>query len=249
MKASIPTITGRLLYELSWEGNAKTGYREGGRGRENVLTSEALQILDFLPRRDFLGEVVQAMHGASSARERLISEMESAELEVLPPEISLASSATTRKAKAIVQPDGHLSSESVYCLIEAKRIRSSSFQTHQLAREVVAAIQQAGNRTPLVALLLGNEPPVRVRSHGLLSIEEAVELRLAHVIEHEAEDFDLDSDQVRDRLSETVCWITWHEIGEVIAMQASAFRGQPDSVNGAIKRMAETLETVLEWHS
>ena len=58
MKVS-PSITGRLLEEISWEGNARR-YRRGGQGRENVLTAEVFQILDFLPRDRFLGEVIRS---------------------------------------------------------------------------------------------------------------------------------------------------------------------------------------------
>ena len=72
---------------------------------------------------------------------------------------------------------------------------------------------------------------------------------MAHAVEHQAENFNLDTDQIRDRLPETVCWITWQEIGVVVARQARIFEGRPDSVNGAIQRMANTLATVLEWHS
>ena len=45
------SVLGRLLEELSWAGNTIRNYREGGRGYENVLTAEALQGLDFLPRK------------------------------------------------------------------------------------------------------------------------------------------------------------------------------------------------------
>lgn len=47
-----PTLIGRLLHEISWEGNARP-YREGGRGRENVLTAEVFLVLDFLPAQLF----------------------------------------------------------------------------------------------------------------------------------------------------------------------------------------------------
>ena len=72
---------------------------------------------------------------------------------------------------------------------------------------------------------------------------------MAHVVEHQAENFNLDTDQIRDRLPEILCLIAWQKIGELVAKQASAFKGQPDSVNGAIKRMASTLATLLDWHS
>lgn len=46
--AGVPaSVVGRLLAEISWE--RATAYREGGRGRENVLVAEVLMALDFLP--------------------------------------------------------------------------------------------------------------------------------------------------------------------------------------------------------
>lgn len=50
---------------------------------ENVLTAEALQGLDFLPRRSFLGAVVEQAHGAETARSLLASEMEDAQRDPL----------------------------------------------------------------------------------------------------------------------------------------------------------------------
>jgi hypothetical protein len=45
---------GRFLEELSWCGVTIRNYRDGGRGYENVLTTEVLQGLDLLPRSPFL---------------------------------------------------------------------------------------------------------------------------------------------------------------------------------------------------
>lgn len=56
------TVLGRLLEELSWDGNTIKAYRYGGRGFENVLTAEVFQALYFLPRQAFLG----ALHGSAS---------------------------------------------------------------------------------------------------------------------------------------------------------------------------------------
>ena len=52
---------GRLLEELSWEGNARK-YRGGGRGLENVLVTEVFSLLDQLPRSTFLGAVLTSRH-------------------------------------------------------------------------------------------------------------------------------------------------------------------------------------------
>ena len=115
------SIIGRLLDEISWEGNARR-YRGGGRGKENVLTAEVLYPLDLLPRTSFLGEVIAGAHGADAARQRMTQEVERATLSFLPGDLSLANS-TIR-----VQPDALLTSPSCYTFIEAKRIRPSRFQ-------------------------------------------------------------------------------------------------------------------------
>jgi hypothetical protein len=72
---------GRLLQEVSFE-DARS-YHDGGTGRENVLTVEVFQALDFLPREGFLGSVTGAAHGANRARERLIEDIENTTVEVL----------------------------------------------------------------------------------------------------------------------------------------------------------------------
>jgi hypothetical protein len=78
------SVVGRLLEELSWVGATIRNYRNGGRGYENVLTAEALQALDFLPRGAFLGAVLDVAHGADTARAKLISEIEEAKFTLLP---------------------------------------------------------------------------------------------------------------------------------------------------------------------
>ena len=73
----------RLLDEISWEGNASK-YRDGGLGKETVLTAEVLQALDFLPREAFLGQVLRMAHGADLARAHASSDAEHLVFDVLP---------------------------------------------------------------------------------------------------------------------------------------------------------------------
>lgn len=127
---------GRLLEEISWEGNANP-YRDGGRGKENVLTVEALTPLDYLPRQSFLGQILREAHGADQARTRVASEIEQAHISMLPGDIYLGQSEVN------LQPDAIIVGPSSYVLIEAKRIRRSSFQENQLAREFVAVLQES----------------------------------------------------------------------------------------------------------
>jgi len=150
------SVIGRLLEEVSWEGESVRTYRDGGRGRENVLTAEVLWPLSCLPREAFFAEVLRRAHGAEEARFQAAEELEEAEVTLLPDQIELG------PGRVAVQPDATVISPATYTLIEAKRIRRSSFQVNQLAREVVALLAKAGDRSPLLVLLLGS-PPTRDR--------------------------------------------------------------------------------------
>jgi hypothetical protein len=74
---------GRLLEELSWEGNARR-YRQGGRGLENVLVTEVFAALDLLPREAFLGSILRSAHSGDQARAAAAAGAEDARVEVLP---------------------------------------------------------------------------------------------------------------------------------------------------------------------
>src|SRR5947209_4581372 len=134
-----------LLREISWEGKTVKRYRLGGQGLENVLTAEALQALDFLPRTAFLGKVVTAAHGADRARKRLADEIESSKMDLLPGPHFLSRAESGRK-ELVVQPDAVITSRRCYVLVEAKRIRASSFQREQLAREYALLRRKAKER-------------------------------------------------------------------------------------------------------
>lgn len=242
-KSQMPTIVGRLLYEISWEGNAKI-YRSGGRGRENVLTAEVLQILDWLPRGHFLGSVLRNMHGASATREILAAQVEEIAITMLPDAVYLRPSAK----KYEVQPDGRIISSSVFCFIEAKRIRPGSFSAKQLARELVATILMAEKRNPLLALLLPDKPPVPVKGAGRLTIEEAVNVYIQEAVEKEAENFSFSVKDVQELMDDTICWITWDELLVCVKKQLASFSNESTSVVNAVSRMVENLDRVIQWH-
>jgi hypothetical protein len=82
VEADAMSLVGKLLEEVSWE--HATSYRQGGWGRENVLSAEVMMALDFLPRGRFLGSVIRAAKGAEGGRLVLIHEIEEAELRFLP---------------------------------------------------------------------------------------------------------------------------------------------------------------------
>jgi hypothetical protein len=229
-------MLGRLLEEVSWEGHARI-YRQGGRGRENVLSAEALQLLNALPRTHFLGAIVEALHGGKPESKALLrSEIEEATLELLPGDIG------------IVQPDGLLESKSVYGFIEAKRLRPSSFMPHQLARELVsvsAEAQRVGRR-PLLILVLAKPPPVPIQRQGRKSLRDAIEPHLAGALKRLPAST-LTGDELRASIDSAVSWITWGELQEVV-VRGAAFYGSESSGDRAVRRQVTLLDKVLEWH-
>ena len=234
------SVVSRLLEEISWEGNAKK-YHDGGRGKENVLTAEVFYPLDFLPRTAFLGEIIAGAHGADAARRRVIAEIEEATISFLPGDVPLANSTIQ------VQPDVLLTSASTYTLVEAKRIGPSRFQTDQLARELIATVRQAGERVPLLLVILGSPPPVHVlKIPGLVSLEDAITQRLDKVdawFESELRPEDLVS-----RIPETLAWTTWGEIRDVLATNRVRFSSAPEGLGRSVSRLCDAAIAAINWH-
>jgi hypothetical protein len=100
-----PSVFGRLLEEISWEGNARH-YRTGGQGYENVLTAEVLQALDFLPRAGFFARILESVAGAgaASAVRTLTNEAEGTRFSLLPGGVFLETTPSV-KSPVEVQPD------------------------------------------------------------------------------------------------------------------------------------------------
>ena len=231
---------GRLLEEISWEGDARP-YREGGRGKENVLTVEVLTPLDYLPRRHFLGRVLSAAHGADEARDQVAKEIEEVEISMLPGDVLLGTSGVK------VQPDATMISPSTFVLLEAKRIRTSAFQESQLAREFVAVLQESRERTPLLLLLMGSPPPVVVKGFaGRVGISDAIIERLPLV--DARRDLNLSDDELIDRIPEVLAWITWDEIRTVVA-QSRDHLEVAGEMAGTVRRLAGAAVSAIDWHS
>jgi len=231
---------GRLLEEISWEGNARP-YREGGRGRENVLTVEAFTPLDYLPRTRFLGQVIRSAHGAEEARRRVAAEIEQAELSLLPGDVFLESTGVH------VQPGATILTPTTYVLLEAKRIRPSSFQENQLAREFVAALQEARGRTPLLLLVLGVPPPVRARGFAEpIEISTAISARLTKVAARE--NLGLTDRELVELIPEVAAWITWSEIRELVVRGRDELQLTTECADTS-RRLCDATVTAIDWHS
>lgn len=106
----------------------------------------------------------------------------------------------------------------------------------------------AGDRSPLMLLLLGSPPPVAVAGRGRLSLQAAVAVSLADVLAVTPED-DLGLDALMDRLPETMAGITWAEIADVTRRQAELFRAAPNGLAGTVRRLASAVTDAIDWHS
>lgn len=238
------SMVGKLLEEVSWE--HATSYRHGGRGRENVLSAEVLMALDFLPRDRFLGAVIRAATGAEQTRAVLVKEIEEAELRFLPGDMSVAPE-RLGKGQLFVQPDALIMSPSTFALVEAKRVRASSFQPEQLAREYMATMVHSGTRTPLI-LLLGVEPPVLVRGRGRMSLEQAVSSELEPVLLR-ANNEDLILERMVEQIPDVFCWITWTKLSAVIGRQTRCFSSEDPSIDASVRRLADSVCSSIAWHA
>lgn len=236
------SVIGRLLEEVSWDGQRVRAYRDGGRGRENVLTAEVLSPLSYLPRDQFLGEVLRSAHGAKQACVGAASKIEKAQLTLLPDESLLPGS------RVVVQPDATIAMPGHFVLVEAKRIRSASFQPEQLAREYVTLLDVAADRVPLLLLILGAPPPVAVKGYGRLDPIEAVTTQLDAVLGR-TNDYQGDAESLAARLPDVLAWITWAEIREIVVGQAADFTDLATGVGGTIDRLASAVVTAIDWHS
>jgi hypothetical protein len=241
--SDISTV-GRLLEEISWE--KASHYRNGGRGRENVLTAEFLLGMDFLPRNVFLGGLLRAAHGADQARFALAAEAEETSLQFLPGDLRVAPARPDQR-HFIVQPDAVLTSTSTVAVLEAKRIRPSSFQPEQLARLYVALKANAGERTPLL-LLLGAEPPVHLRGLGRMSIHNAIAVHIDSVLERGGYLPGM-HDELMHGIDDVVCWINWHDAAATIRREAESYSTADTSATAAVRRLAEATLSAIERHS
>lgn len=236
------SVIGRLLEEISWDGSNVRAYRDGGRGRENVLSAEVLLPLSYLPRDAFLAEILRQAHGAKARRLAAAVEMEQAVITLLPEQIELGPD------KIVVQPDATMICPGTYVLVEAKRIRRSSFQAHQLPRELIALVREAREHSPLLLLVLGDPPPVVVKGRGRISLQDALTSDLTELLTRTPEVY-VTPDELIARVQEVVAWITWAEVAQITNRQAQLFREAPDGLAGTVQRLSAAVTRAIEWHS
>lgn len=238
----------RHLIKVSWEYRQLEYYRDGGKGREDILTADFIETIDSLPRLWFLSELLKNSQGAESARQRLATECEEAKLLLFPGDIYLRQSTGNYATAIPVKADALIETPSVFCLIETKRPKGvTSFQPQQLAREYVAVLRNCQRRVPLLWLVVPHEPPFPIQGHGKLSAKEAISLHLPSVIER-ADALSENLETLLERVEDVVAWITWPEICGVISKQIKLLPNGDPSILSAVTRKADKFRRLVEWH-
>jgi hypothetical protein len=185
---------------------------------------------------------LRCAHGAEHNRIHVAEEIEDGEITLLPDQIELG------RSQVVVQPDATIVTQRSYVLVEAKRIRSSSFQTEQLAREFVALMRDCGSKVPLLLVLLGAAPPVRVKGLGWFDLSEAVATNLAGVVSRTPE-LAIAPDDLVGQIPEVVAWITWGEVRDIVTRQLGRYSQAPDGLAGTVRRLVASVVTAIEWHT
>jgi hypothetical protein len=141
------------------------------------------------------------------------------------------------------QPDVLIESSESFIFVEAKRPRRSSFQPDQLAKELMLAAQHGQGRHPVLLLVLGAPPPVRVQGHGALSIDEAVRLGQQLISTRHRRQVDVPDP------SRMVAWTTWSQIGADVAAASLSYDNGDESSCRAVSRIANTVAEAIHVHA
>lgn len=246
----IASPIGKMLSDISWEGRlVSKKYRDGGRGKENVLTTEIFLALQFLPRFPFIDEVVSTFVSESDRKSFLTpEEIESSEFIVFPSgRFALRPSALTHQQAIDVQIDALIQTDESAVFVEAKRIGGGSFQEEQMARTYLIALRESGIRCPRILFIPGKEPPVQVKGIGRLSIKEAISARLEEVYS-KTEGLNFSLETAARRIDECVAWTTWPRISTAVENALNRYHNPDRSTTNAVFRTAKYLIDSTAWH-
>lgn len=262
--SQLPTsVIGRLLASsVSWQ--KAIYFRLGGQGREDVLTAEVFQALDLLPRTWFLGRTLRiGVHGAEETVRLLSNDVEALSFTLFPGDFYLVEESSAGHKPLWLQPDGLIESKSVFCMVEAKRIKHGSFQSEQLAREYLAVLKhaKAANKAPLLLLILPSgdskdtDPPrsrmVRVGFKGAstrtMTVRDAIAGPLDDLLLRLEPEF-APAEELLAQIDSIVAYTTWDEIKSAASEGRALFRSGDASVNRSVRRMAEDLVAAIHWH-
>ncbi|MEU4746202.1 hypothetical protein AB0G02_37875, partial [Actinosynnema sp. NPDC023658] len=126
-------------------------------------------------------------------------------------------------------------------------IGRSSFRPQQLAREYLAVHREAGDRTPLLLLILGSPPPVLVDGGGRLPVHDAIALHLPTVLGLTPHPLPLD--ELTARIPEVCAWTSWRELTDTVTAQHGRTTTADPSTAAAVTRLVTSITRAVTRHS
>jgi hypothetical protein len=210
-----------------------------------VLFALVLQGLDFLPRREFLGVIIDRAEGGSlEAKRRFMLQVEQADIE-FQPRFGFRVGVQNHQSKT-VRPDARIATDDIFVVVEAKRPREGRFKPEQLAREYVTTVREANPKLPLLLLLVDEGPEVRVENtSGKTHIRQDIQDKLPNVLTKVESPADLD--ELLRIVDDVVAWTTWDVVTEVLREQLNTF-DQSSPMYGTVKRLVGFTTDVIERH-
>jgi len=112
----------------------------------------------------------------------------------------------------------------------------------------VAATREAKGRLPLLLIVLGEQPPIKISGHGRKTINDAIKYNLKNVL-NKTEGSIYDIDTLEGMIDSSVAWITWEEIKQLIISQLISFENSSRSIYGCVSRLVYSITESIERHS
>lgn len=241
---------GRLVSWMSWRTTAKARERVGLPGYECVLTVEAFQALDLLPRDEFMGPVLARTAAAQAAGPRirtLSAESRQAKVTILPfcnlrPGEShawISRDLRPKTTKVDVKPDVLIETPSILVAVEAK-LGEGSLQPRQAARQFVLLQREARRaaKLPLWILVTSGE------SYSSVLEELRRDLPLVQPGVDDAPSLELLKGEVDAALGS----LTWAGISQDVSKALENFGGLT-SADESVRRIASLLIEAIELHT
>ncbi len=251
MKTNMSTLE-RLLSTMSWEGKLVVkAYRNGGKGMENVLTTEAFNILEFLPRKTFWTPIVNALHMENdSTRRTFLKELDSLTFSILPDNYYLKEPVTSHARSMPVQPDGILETDSLYILLEVKPIKPGPFQRYQMTKEYYLVVREAKRlgKTPLLLFVTGKEPPYTVKQYGKANPVPFIQESISHIYS-QTKSNTLTLDELINQVEDVVTWVTWNEINQAVKLAGDTYENVDQDTYSAVSRLYEEFQAIIKRHT
>lgn len=108
-------------------------------------------------------------------------------------------------------------------------------------------IRSAGDRAPLLLLIIPYAPPVPVKGLGRMTVHEAIATSLERVLERtEARKGDLA--ELTERIPQTIAWVTWKQLGNAVRNARAAFVSEDVSVVRTIDRLCDLVTDSIQRH-